>query len=172
MDHYDETCNNLADSGFSTTPCSDPRVLILGSFPSRKSLERTEYYGNPKNHFWSIMEVLLSIDSTLPYAVRIRALGEHRIALWDLVRSCHRTGSMDSAIREPALNDIPVFIERNPKLRLIALNGTTAKRYFERFRLRDTIDVLTLPSTSPAHARLTIREKTDCWSIICRYIDE
>jgi hypothetical protein len=78
MDHYDETCNNLADSGFSTTPCSDPRVLILGSFPSRKSLERTEYYGNPKNHFWSIMEVLLSIDSTLPYAVRIRALGEHR----------------------------------------------------------------------------------------------
>jgi hypoxanthine-DNA glycosylase len=107
-DQCDETCNNrLPDSGFSTTPCSDPRVLILGSFPSRKSLERVEYYGNQKNHFWRIMEVLLSIDSTLPYADRIRALGERRIVLWDLVRSCRRNGSMDSDIQEPALNEIP-----------------------------------------------------------------
>jgi TDG/mug DNA glycosylase family protein len=160
------------DSGFSPTTCGDARILILGSFPSQKSLERTEYYGNPKNHFWSIMETLLSIDHTLPYVDRIRALGEHRIALWDLVGSCHRTGSMDTAIQEPVLNDIPAFIDKNPGLRLIALNGTTARRYFDRLRIRGPADVITLPSTSPAHARLTILEKTDLWHVICQYIEE
>ncbi len=28
-----------------------PRVLIVGSMPSIKSLEEQEYYGNPRNHF-------------------------------------------------------------------------------------------------------------------------
>jgi len=35
------------------------RVLILGSFPSAISLEKGQYYGNGKNHFWDIMGLLL-----------------------------------------------------------------------------------------------------------------
>jgi TDG/mug DNA glycosylase family protein len=163
--------SDLAGSGFPGTDCSDPHILILGSFPSRMSLECTEYYGNPKNHFWAIMESLFSIDHTLLYEDRISALSDHHIVLWDLVGSCKRTGSMDSAIEDPVFNDIPTFIDQNPGLRLIALNGTTARRYFDRLGIGETIDVVTLPSTSPAHARLTVQEKTDRWSTICRYLE-
>ena len=46
------------------------RVVILGSFPSVKSLDKQEYYGNPQNHFWPIVERLLGIVRTCPYAER------------------------------------------------------------------------------------------------------
>ena len=46
---------------------NSPEVLILGSFPGRQSLLKKEYYGNPRNHFWHIMEALFSIDRHLPY---------------------------------------------------------------------------------------------------------
>jgi double-stranded uracil-DNA glycosylase len=157
-------------SGFPGTLNGDPRVLILGSFPSRMSLERTEYYGNPKNHFWPIMEDLLSIDRSLPYADRIIQLGEYQIALWDVIRSCKRTGSGDSRIQDPILNDIPAFIARHPGLRLIAFNGAISRKFFDRFRVCCSVDMVTLPSTSPAHARLTIPEKTDRWRTICQYL--
>ena len=161
----------MVRSGFPGTLNDDPRVLILGSFPSRISLERTEYYGNPNNHFWLIMEKLLFIDSSLPYADRITRLGEYQIALWDVIRSCKRTGSGDSRIQDPSLNDIPAFIARHPGLRLIAFNGATSRKYFDRLGILGSIDTVTLPSTSPAHARLTIPEKTDRWKVICPYLD-
>ena len=161
---------NVCDSGLSPVPGNKPRVLVLGSFPSLKSLEQAQYYGNPKNHFWAIMEDLLSIDRTLPYSGRLLVLEEHHIALWDVVRSCCRHGSGDAKIRGPIFNDIQGFIDRNPGLRLIALNGSTARRYFDRLGVRDRITVVTLPSTSPAHARLTVREKMDRWRIICDYL--
>lgn len=148
----------------------NPRVLILGSFPSRMSIINAEYYGNQKNHFWMIMENLLSIDHTLPYTDRVRALTECHISLWDVVSSCCRRGSADTEIRDPVLNDIPAFIDRNPGIHLIALNGSTARRYFNRIGAGESIEVVALPSTSPAHARLTIGDKTDRWRIICRYL--
>ena len=52
--------------GLSPLHGEQPEVLIPGSFPSRQSLEKKEYYGNPGNHFWYIIEALFSIDSHLP----------------------------------------------------------------------------------------------------------
>ncbi len=91
--------------------------------------------------------------------------------LWDLVRSCCREGSGDSRIQKPVLNNIPALIQKNPGLRLVALNGTTARKYFEQIAMSSS-DVVTLPSTSPAHARMTIKEKTDKWRVICSYLDK
>jgi len=116
------------------------------------------------------METLLSVGHTLPYADRIRALEERHIALWDVVRSCSRHGSGDSEIRDPVFNDISGFIHRNPGLLLIALNGSTARRYFGLLGIDERITIVTLPSTSPANARATIEEKTERWRVICRYL--
>ena len=41
--------------GFPPILGPDPRVLVLGTLPSRKSLEKQEYYGHPQNAFWKIM---------------------------------------------------------------------------------------------------------------------
>ena len=153
-------------AGFLPETGDSPRVLILGSFPSVKSLEHCEYYGNPQNHFWKIMEALFAIDHRLPYRNRIASLTGNHIALWDVVRSCSRKGSTDEEIREPILNDIRGFLTAHPTMRLIVLNGTAADRYYHRTMRPASIVHRILPSTSPANARYTLAEKTEAWKIV------
>ena len=141
-------------------------VLILGSFPSRQSLEKKEYYGNPQNHFWHIIEALFNIGRHLPYATRISQLTEHRIALWDILSGCCRDGSADAHIREPVFNDLAAFLKEHPSIRLIALNGTVAGRYYHKMTISTQIPAVILPSTSPANARVSFPEKVSAWSII------
>jgi hypoxanthine-DNA glycosylase len=143
-----------------------PRILILGSFPSRLSLAHARYYGNPRNHFWAVMEALFGIDPALPYGERIPALKTHGIALWDVVASCSRPGSADARITGPAFNDIAGFAAAHPGLRLVALNGRTAGRYYARIAGAVPIPYLVLPSTSPAHAGMPVAEKIRQWSVI------
>lgn len=145
-----------------------PEVLVLGSFPSRLSLEKNEYYGNPQNQFWKIAEILFGIDHRLSYDDRIAGLTSARIALWDTVFSCMRTGSADSTIREPVPNDIPTFLESHPSIRLVALNGKAAGEFLNRAgnTIPSRIQVIILPSTSPANARMSLIEKARQWSVI------
>ena len=141
-------------------------VLILGSFPSRQSLLKQEYYGNPRNHFWHIIEDLYNIDRHLPYRVRISQLTEHRIALWDILFGCSRDGSADIHIREPVFNDLAGFLRVHPAIRLVALNGSTAGRYYHQMTISTQVLAVILPSTSPANARVSLPEKVRAWSII------
>jgi TDG/mug DNA glycosylase family protein len=143
-----------------------PRVLILGSFPSILSLERMEYYGNPKNRFWAIMEGLFAVPANLPYPDRIELLTQRGIALWDVICTCKRSGSADSRIKDPVTNDIAGFIDVHPTLRLVALNGSTASRLYRRFAEVPGLPSVTLPSTSPAYAAMSFSEKIRAWSVI------
>jgi double-stranded uracil-DNA glycosylase len=150
--------------GLAPVTGRDPEILILGSYPSRQSLIKGEYYGNPQNQFWKIVERQLGIDHTLPYPVRTSLLTDHRIALWDALANCTRCGSADIAIRDPVQNDIRGFLAAHPTIRCIALNGKTAGRYYARMDIR--IPSVILPSTSPAYARMTFAEKTQKWACI------
>jgi double-stranded uracil-DNA glycosylase len=143
-----------------------PRVLILGSFPSKKSLASNEYYGNSRNQFWKIMESLFSIDHQLPYPLRCSLLTGRGIALWDVVAACHRQGSADSRIREPVFNDLAGFLVSHPTLRLVALNGAAAGSYLLKSGALPTLPSVILPSTSPANARSSFGEKVRQWEII------
>jgi TDG/mug DNA glycosylase family protein len=143
----------------------DPEILILGSFPSLISLGKSEYYGNPKNQFWRIIEILFGIDHALSYPLRTHLLTEHRIALWDALAFCRREGSMDSAICDPVANDITGFVAAHPTIRCIALNGSTAGRYFKS--MNPDLNGHILPSTSPAYASMSFAEKTLEWARIC-----
>jgi len=158
----------MPDCSVGLPPVSGPRprVLVLGSFPSVLSLAHAEYYGNPKNRFWAVMEELFAIQAALPYPERSRRLTQEGIALWDVVSSCSRPGSADSRIRNPVPNDIGGFIHAYPSIRLIALNGSTAGRLCHRFVELPGIPSVTLPSTSPAHAAVTFAEKVRKWEII------
>jgi double-stranded uracil-DNA glycosylase len=144
----------------------NPRVLILGSFPSQRSLASNEYYGNPQNQFWKIMETLFSIDHQLPYPLRCSLLTGRGIALWDVIAACHRPGSADSRIREPVFNDLAGFLASHPSLRLVTLNGAAAGSYFLKSRALPALPSVILPSTSPANARSTMPEKVRQWEII------
>jgi double-stranded uracil-DNA glycosylase len=143
-----------------------PLVLILGSFPSVLSLAHGEYYGNPRNRFWAMTEELFTIPAVLPYPERTRRLVQEGIALWDVVAACSRPGSADSRIRNPVPNDIAGFVRAYPSVRLIALNGSTAGHLYHRLAEVGGLPSVTLPSTSPANARIPLAEKVRVWDIV------
>lgn len=143
-----------------------PSLLILGSFTGVMSLERGEYYGNPKNRFWAVMERLFAVPASLPYPERTLRLTQEGIALWDVVAGCSRPGSADSRIRSPVPNDIAGFVRAHPSVRLVALNGSTAGRLYYRLAEVPVIPSVALPSTSPAHAAVTFEEKVHRWEVV------
>jgi len=155
--------------GFPPVHGEVPEVVILGSFPSSQSLVKNEYYGNPQNHFWHIMEALYTIDRKLPYSVRTSRLKESRIALWDVLTSCCRAGSADIRIREPVFNDLAGFLASHPTLRLVVLNGSAAGRYYHQLALSTPVPAVILPSTSPANTRFTLEKKVKAWGKIRTY---
>jgi TDG/mug DNA glycosylase family protein len=144
----------------------EPLVLILGSFPSVLSLAHGEYYGNPRNQFWAVMEELFSIPAALPYPERTLRLTQAGVALWDVVAACSRPGSADSRIRHPLPNDITGFVRAHPSVRLIALNGSTAGRLYHRLCEAPGVTSVILPSTSPANAAVTFGEKVRRWDAV------
>ena len=154
------------DRGLLPISVGPAYVLILGSFPGRQSLLKQEYYGNEKNHFWQIIEALFQIDRHLPYCTRTVQLGGMGVALWDVISGCNRKGSSDTRIRDPVFNDIAGFLGSNPSLRLIALNGSTAGRYYVRLNITTSVPFVVLPSTSPANTKFTLDEKIKRWKII------
>ncbi|MDD4255045.1 MAG: DNA-deoxyinosine glycosylase [Methanofollis sp.] len=145
----------------------DPRVLILGSFPSVASLQAGEYYANPRNAFWQVMEGVFGVPADLPYEERLGLLAEKGVALWDVLAGCTREGSSDASIRDARANDIPGFLRDHPTVRTVALNGRAAEHWLRRVHPGvweiPGVRVLPLPSTSPANARLSVEEKVALW---------
>ncbi len=81
-------------------------VLILGSFPSPKSLEKQQYYAHPQNHFWKLLGALLQAPLyEMDYARRLPLLLKRHIGLWDMLHQCERAGALDSNIRNAVNND-------------------------------------------------------------------
>jgi hypoxanthine-DNA glycosylase len=147
------------------------RVLILGSLPGQCSLRRAQYYAQPQNVFWRLMGELFQAGPELDYDERMRRLVARRVALWDVCAAAERPGSLDSAIvpASIAVNDFAAFFSAHPQLRLIGFNGATAARLFERqvlgrvATIPAALQLLRLPSTSPAHAAMPYAAKLAAW---------
>ena len=142
----------------------DARVLILGSMPSAASLAQGFYYGHPRNAFWRILSEVYGapLPGTIPEK---RALLEaNGVALWDVLHSCVRQGSLDSAIRDMEVNDFAALFERCPRIERVLLNGGTAKKVFLKYGLEALGDRAwaALPSTSPAYT-LSYERKLAQW---------
>ncbi|MCW2552445.1 MAG: glycosylase [Mycobacterium sp.] len=127
------------------------RVLLLGSFPSERSLLAGEYYANRRNQFWPLMATVFGFDQDLPYDQRINAVTSHGVALWDVVHSCRRAGSMDANIDRTSLvvNDFDRLLARHRGIARIFVNGLTALQLFER-NVEITLPTVRLPSSSGA----------------------
>lgn len=153
--------------GFPPIARADARVLILGSLPSQASLRAREYYAHPRNAFWTLMKSIAGADGD--YASRCAALLAHGIAVWDVLSRSVRPGSLDADIDlSTALpNDFERFFAEHSDIRLVCFNGRKAEAMFRRFVLptlaRDGLAFARLPSTSPAHASLTVAEKLAIW---------
>ena len=159
-------------TGFQPIAREDAVILILGSMPSNASIQASQYYAHPRNQFWSILLTLLDLPIALPYIERTEKLLENRLALWDVLQSCNRRGSLDADIDKHSMmpNDFNSFLKKHPHIHTIIFNGVTAEHIFHR-QVRPSLSVRhlhyqRLPSTSPAHATLSYAQKLTQWSVI------
>lgn len=155
----------------SFPPIADVRAtrLILGSMPGAASLAANEYYAHPQNAFWRIMAALAGVPADATYGERVGALQRAHVAVWDVLQSCERPGSLDSAIRRDSevANDFVTFFAQHPQITQVYFNGGVAQACFKRQRavlLRDPrLSFQRMPSTSPAHASLRFEQKLAAW---------
>ena len=134
---------------------NESRVLILGSFPSVKSREVDFYYGNKNNRFFKILEVIFDEKIGESKEAKIDFLKRHKIALFDVVKSCEIVGSSDSSLIVKEVNDIGKLIE-NTDIEKILLNGKKAFEIFQKYIKIDKIKYFYIPSSSPANASFSL----------------
>ena len=166
----------VRSTGFPPIVNASAKVLILGSLPSVRSIEAFEYYAHPRNAFWRIMGELFGAGPDIPYIRRAELLIRNNVAVWDVLASSVRPGSMDSAIDDSTAspNDFARLFETCPDISLVCFNGQKAAGMFEKLVLGEHDDLRhgmryeTLPSTSPAFASMPFEEKLQEWSIVSR----
>ena len=156
------------------------QVLVLGTVPSLRSLALQQSYGHAQNLFWQFMGEMFGAGRELPYAERIARLHAHGVGIWDVYRSVERPGSLDSSIvrASEVPNAIADLLRDHASIRAIALNGGRAAAGFKRHieptlvgTRRDgrAVDILALPSTSPANASMPRAEKFRRWQALTAY---
>ncbi|GAB3061015.1 DNA-deoxyinosine glycosylase [Virgibacillus ainsalahensis] len=153
----------------------NPKVLILGSMPGGISLEKKEYYGNPRNHFWGILFEIFKEAPVDDYEEKLKFIKRNKIALWDSIAACYRDGSLDKNIAEEEPNDIIGLLREYSSIKLIACNGTKSYQTFiKNFSEQEigNIDVVKMPSTSPIPGRYTktFIGKVEEWKRILDYM--
>jgi hypoxanthine-DNA glycosylase len=154
-------------SGFPPIARKDARILVLGSLPSEASLRASEYYAHPRNAFWKIMKEIAGASGS--YEDRCQALMDSGIAVWDVLASSVRPGSLDADIRlsSAVANDFVRFFAEHARLQIVCFNGRKAEAMFRRFVMpsisTSELVFAALPSTSPAHASVPVAQKLAIW---------
>ena len=147
------------------------KILILGTFPGKASLEKNEYYSDKNNDFWK----LIGIDKSLKYKERIEKMEMLGIGIWDVFKNVQREGSIDLKIESGDLNDFMIIRKKCLSLKIIYFNG---KKIINRIRkikkcdieemlekeFNNTITIKSLYSSSGAN-RKYIKERKKEWQI-------
>ena len=155
---------------FSPIIDSNTRILLLGSFPSIVSFEHSFYYAHPRNAFWPILETIFKV-TLANNAIKRAFCITNKIGLWDVISSCERENSSDSNLKEIVPNDFKKLLQTHPNITVIGFTGKKAFDLFQKYFKELDIEVVLLPSTSPAHASMTREVKTALYkTFLQRYL--
>lgn len=155
--------------GLAPVARSDARLFILGSLPGDASLAARRYYAHPQNAFWRLVGTVVGEDlDRLDYDKRLGRLAANRIALWDVVASAVRKGSLDQAIRGAGHNPLADFFTGFPDLEAVAFNGAAAAAAGRKLLSGLEVELVDLPSSSPANTR-PFAEKAQAWASLARF---
>ncbi|MBU4538011.1 MAG: DNA-deoxyinosine glycosylase [Weeksellaceae bacterium] len=157
-------------SSFPPVISKDSKILILGSVPGVKSLEMQQYYAHPQNQFWKIIFELFNEYFTADYSEKLKILEKNHLAVWDVIDTCERKGSLDSNIINEEANDIRKLLIDFPNLQAVFCNGQKSFKNLQKILGKDCeVPVFVLPSTSPLHT-ISFEKKLAEWKIIKRYL--
>lgn len=146
------------------------KILILGSIPGVKSLEKQEYYAHPQNHFWRLLFCIFEEAFSSDYQYKLNFLEKYNIALWDTIESCERKGSKDTDIKDEAMNQIPNLLGKYPNIQVIFCNGQKAYKNVIKLLGRDFhLPIILMPSTSPLHT-IAFDKKLEDWKQVLEFI--
>ena len=158
---------------FPPIESNNSSILILGTMPGKASLHAQQYYAHPRNAFWKIISEILGINAVNSYEARTSSIVAARIALWDVLKSCTREGSLDSDIDNDSIifNDFASFFNNLTHIHRVCFNGVKAEKLYMRhiqpcLRNSSNIKYICLPSTSPANAATSFDEKLKTWKAI------
>ncbi|WP_250254858.1 DNA-deoxyinosine glycosylase [Chryseobacterium sp. Marseille-Q3244] len=145
-------------------------ILILGSIPGVKSLEMQQYYAHPQNKFWRIILELLNEEFTEDYSKRMETLKKHHIALWDVIDSCERKGSLDSEIKNEEANQIDELLRDHPNVKAIFCNGGKSYKNLQKLLGKNyKLPIFLMPSTSPLHT-ISFERKFEEWKKVLEFL--
>jgi TDG/mug DNA glycosylase family protein len=150
----------------------DSQILILGTFPSPKSRESKFYYGHPQNRFWKVLSAVFNDFIPETISEKKNFLIKWKIALWDVISSCHIQGASDSSIRDVIYNDLHSIID-DASIKLIVTTGKKADLLFMKRWSQDRsiqkIAYLNLPSTSSANASISLKQLIQSYNQITNF---
>ncbi len=170
---YRDAENQIIFHPFAPICDENSQILILGSFPSAQSRETGFYYAHPRNRFWKVISQLTG-NFEVPGTTKekIDFLLNNRIAVWDVIKACEVKGSSDASIKNVITNDIKSLVS-NYKIKKLYANGNLAYSLYVKHSFNKTgIDIIKLPSTSPANARYSLDMLISLWSVICPFIKQ
>ena len=142
---------------------SRSRVLLLGTMPSPASREQGFYYGHPQNRFWRVLATIFNEPAPRTIDEKRDMLLRHHIALWDVLASCEIEGASDASIRDAQPNDLARIFDV-ADIRAVFATGTKAGELYHKL-VEPTLGVpcTTLPSTSPANAKMKLDDLADAY---------
>ena len=142
------------------------RILILGTMPSPRSRKDGFYYGHPRNRFWRVLADVFAEPVPADNREKENFVLRHGIALWDVLQSCRINGADDSSITDPVPNDISHILE-NSNILVVFTTGQKAADLYKKYCFPKTgIAAVSLPSTSPANARLSYEDIVSAYRVI------
>jgi double-stranded uracil-DNA glycosylase len=159
-------------SGLAAIARTDAQLFVLGSLPGDASLAAQRYYAHPTNQFWRLLGSAIGDElQSLAYDRRLERLAERRIALWDVLASASRRGSLDQSIRDAQHNQIDHLLHDFPDLQAIAFNGSTAASVGRKLigEAPQWLTLIDLPSSSAANTR-PFDEKAAAWANLRQFV--
>ena len=142
---------------------SRSRVLLLGTMPSPASREQGFYYGHPQNRFWRVLAAIFDEPAPRTIEEKRDMLLRHHVALWDVLASCEIEGASDASIRDAQPNDLARIFDA-ADIHAVFATGTKAGELYRKL-IEPTLGVpcTTLPSTSPANAKMKLADLVDAY---------
>ena len=145
---------------------NETEILILGTRPGEKSLEKGNYYAKKGNRFWKIMEDIYPELESKEYDEKINFLRANKIGLWDVLRYHEGRGSLDKNIKNEQPNDFKNLFNHHKNIKKVLFNGLKdPKKFFNKHKCYcpNNIKPKPLPSTSGMNTKYSIQDLIKDW---------
>lgn len=147
----------------------DAKILILGSFPSVKSREVGFYYSHPQNRFWKVLAGVFKEALPITINDKKELLKRNKIALYDVCASCDISASSDASIKNVIPNNLDEIFNV-ADIKVIVFVGKTAFNLYQKyFKDKYKLELICLPSTSPANATWNMDKLLKEYNILKNY---